>query len=58
MIYDVITAEIIKNLTVLKANSDESSEQVLVWVLRVEAQRAWKAVLENIRAKKNFDQKR
>ena len=50
-----ITAEIIKEMMVLKDTSEVSSEQVLAWAKRVEAQRSQNAVLENTRDVKEFD---
>ena len=52
---EATTAEIIKELMVLNNTSGVSSEQVLVWAKKVEAQRAQKEVLENIRDTKDFD---
>ena len=52
---DTIIAKIIKELTALKDTSKVSSEEVLMWTLRVGVQRAQKTVLENIRDVKEFD---
>ena len=46
-----ITDEIIKELKTVKDTSDVRSEQELVCTQKVEAQRAWKTVLENMRHK-------
>ena len=43
---EAITAKIIKKLTALKHTSEVTNEQVLVWVQRVEVQKAQKAVLD------------
>ena len=45
----------IEELTALKVASEVSSEQVLVWSQRVEAQGSKIAVMENIRDAKDID---
>ena len=52
---EAITAEIIKELIVLKDTSEVSSEQVLTWTHTVKVKRALKAVLETIRDARDFD---
>ena len=44
--------EIIRELKALKDTSEVSSEQILLWIQRVETQRAQKEVLDNIRHKR------
>ena len=46
---ETIIVEIIKELTALKETSEVSSEQTLMGAQRIEAQRAQKDVLDNIR---------
>ena len=44
-----------KELTALKDTREVNSEQVLMWAQRVEADRAQKEMLDNIRDEKEFD---
>ena len=52
---ETIIVKIIKELTALKDISKVSSEQVLMWTLRVGVQRGQRTVLDNIRNVKEFD---
>ena len=49
---ETITVKIIKELTSLKDASEVSSDQALIWDLRVEVQWVQKAVLDNMRQKR------
>ena len=48
-------AKIIKELTALQHPREVSSEQVLVWAQRVEAQKAQKVLVDKMRDTKEFD---
>ena len=48
-------SEIIKELTEIEENDNMTSEQVLVWHRRVEAQKAQSAILENVNKTKDFN---
>ena len=48
-------AEIIRELTKAKESADITSEQVLGWVKRVEAQRAQSAIMDSLTKTKEFD---
>ena len=43
---EIIIAKIIKELMVLKDTSEVSSEQILVWARKMEAQKSQKTVLK------------
>ena len=47
--------EIIKELTKPKESADITSEQVLGWAKRVEAQRAHSAIMDSLTQTKEFD---
>ena len=49
-----MTAEIIRELTVIKDRSEETSEQVLPWAKRIEAQESKKAINKSLKETK-FD---
>ena len=48
-------SEIPREVSVLQDINDTTSDRVLLWAQRVEAQRAQKEALENIKETKNFD---
>ena len=48
MNYEVMTADIIKELTALKDTAKLKSKQILIWAKRVEAQRLQTVMLESI----------
>ena len=50
-----IIAEIMKELTALKDTSEVSSEQILMWDHRADAQEAQREVLDNIRDPEEFE---
>ena len=52
---ETIIVEIIKELTTLKDTSEASSEQVLMWIQKEEAQRAQNEVLDNIKDAVGFN---
>ena len=51
---EVILEEIIQELTALKDNSEVSSDEVLMWAKKVEAQRAQMKVLDNLIDKRSL----
>ena len=51
-------SEILREVATLEDIEDGTSEKVLIWVQRMEAQRAQKLVLDNIKEAKEFDTKR
>ena len=53
--HEIIIEEIVRGLTNLKHTNEVSSDQVLMWVQRVKAQRVEKEVLDNIRDTIEFD---
>ena len=50
-----LSIEIIQELTKIEENDNVTSEQVLTWTGRVEAQKAQSAILENLNKTKDFD---
>ena len=48
-------AEIIRELIAIQKTNEITSEQVLVWLKRVQAQRAQKALTETIKERKEVD---
>ena len=47
--------KVIRELTAMKTTSEITSEQVLCWAKRIEAQRVQKAMLETKKESKDFD---
>ena len=47
-----MSIEIIKEIIKIEENNNVTSEQVLTWTKRVEAQKAQSAILENLNAHK------
>ena len=50
-----MTVEIIKALTEIKDTSDITSNELLIWVIRIEAQRALKVMYEFLKENTCFD---
>ena len=49
-----MTAEIMKELTIIKEHSKIITEQILSWVKRIEVQHSQKSMLENSKETKDF----
>ena len=52
---DNIMTEIIRELTTIEKTNEITSEQILAWTRRVEAQRAQKVLIAVIKENKEFD---